>query len=40
MMVSACDYVYDHQLSTVHGFNLVFVYLEHMINRLLALLLD
>jgi len=29
---------YDHQLNAVHGFKLLFIYLEHKIKRILALL--
>jgi len=28
---------YDHQLNAVHDFNLLFIYLEHNISRILAL---
>jgi len=31
---------YDHQLNAVHGFNLLFIYLEHKIKRILALSLN
>jgi len=31
---------YDHQLNAVHDFNLLFIYLEHTIKRILALSLN
>jgi len=31
---------YDHQLNGVHDFNLLFIYLEHNIKRILALSLN
>jgi len=31
---------YDHQLNAIHDFNLLFIYLEHKIKRILALLLN
>ena len=31
---------YDHQLNAVHGFYLLFIYLEHKIKRILALSLN
>jgi len=31
---------YDHQLNAVHGFNLLLIYLEHKIKRILALSLN
>jgi len=31
---------YDHQLNAVHGFNLLFIYFEHKIKRILALSLN
>jgi len=30
----------DHQLNAVHGFNLLFIYLDHKIKRILALSLN
>ena len=32
--------LYDHQLNTVHDFNLLFIYSEHKIKRILALSLN
>jgi len=31
---------YDHQLNAVHDFNLLFIYSEHKIKRILALSLN
>jgi len=31
---------YDHQLNAVHDFNLLLIYLEHKIKRILALSLN
>jgi len=31
---------YVHELNAVHGFNLLFIYLEHKIKRILALSLN
>jgi len=31
---------YDHQLNAVHDFNLLFIYLEHKVKRILALSLN
>jgi len=36
MLLTHCD----HRLNAVHGFNLLFMYLEHTIKRILALSLN
>jgi len=40
MVLSMCLTDYNHQLNAVHDFNLLFIYLEHKIKRILVLPLN